>query len=55
MDTLGEMEEVSERYNLRLSQEGTKNIESVILKLPTNKIQDQMASQVNSTKHLEKI
>ena len=52
-----------ERYNLpRLNQEETGNInrpmactenESVILK-PLSKIQDQMASQVNSTKYLEK-
>ena len=31
----------------------SSEIESMILKLPTNKIQDQMTSQVNSTKHLE--
>ena len=29
-------------------------IETVIKKPPTNKVQDLMASQVNSTKHLEK-
>ena len=33
----------------------TRNeIETVIKKLPTNKFQDQMASQENSIKHLEK-
>ena len=30
------------------------DIETVIQKLPTNKFQDQMASQANSIKHLEK-
>lgn len=29
-------------------------IETVINKLPTNKVQDQMASEVKSIKHLEK-
>ena len=53
-----------EKHNLlRLNQEETENIyrpitsteiETVIKNLPTNKIQDQMASQVNSIKHLEK-
>ena len=62
MDKLEEMDKVLERYNLpRLNQEETENmnrpitsteIESVILKLPT-KVQDQMASQVNSIKHLK--
>ena len=53
-----------ETYNLpRLNQEEIENmnrpitssdIETVIKNLPTNKTQDQMASQVNSIKHLEK-
>jgi len=63
MDNLEEMEEFSENYNLlKLNQEGTDNlnryitskeIETVIKNLPTNKAWDQMASQVNSTKNLE--
>ena len=61
MDNLEEMEEFSENYNLlKLNQEGTDNlnryitskeIETVIKNLPTNKAWDQMASQVNSTKN----
>ena len=53
-----------ERYNLqRLNQEKIENrnrpitstnIESLISKFPKRKVQDQMASQMNSTKHLEK-
>ena len=64
MDNLEEMDIFLERYNLpRLNQEEIENInrqitsneiETVILKLPTNKSQDQMASQANSIKHLEK-
>ena len=64
MDNLEEMDKFLERYNLsRLNQEETENmnrpitrneIETVIKNLPTNKIQDHMASQVNSIKHLEK-
>ena len=63
MDNLEEMDKVLERYNLwRLNQEEIENmnrpitsneIETVIKNLPTE-VQDQMASQVNSTKHLEK-
>ena len=63
MDNLEEMEEFSENYNLlKLNQEGTDNlnryitskeIETVIKNLPTNKAWDQMALQVNSTKNLE--
>ena len=59
------MEKILENYNLpKLNQEEIENlnrpitsteIETVIKKnLPTNKSQDQMASQVNSTKNLEK-
>ena len=53
-----------EKYNLpRLIQEEIENmnrpitsneIETVIKNLPTNKSPDQMASQVNFIKHLEK-
>ena len=48
---------------MRLNQEEIENmnrpitsteIETVIKNLPTNKAQDQMASQVNPIKHLEK-
>ena len=68
MDNLEEMDKFLERYNLpRLNQEEIENmnrsvtsieIETVILKKEKNsqetKVQDQMASQANSTKHLEK-
>ena len=64
MDNLEEMDKFLEEHNLlRLNQEETENmnrpitsteIESVIKNLPTNKTQDQMASQANSIKHLEK-
>ena len=64
MDNLEEMDEFLERYNPpRLNQEEIENmdrpitsneIETVIKNLPTNKVQDQMASQVNSIKHSEK-
>ena len=57
------MDKFLERYNLpRLNQEEIENmnrpitsneIETVIKNLPT-KVQDQMASQVNSIKHSEK-
>ena len=62
-DNLEEMNKFLERYNLpRLNQEEIENmnrpitmneIETVIKSLLT-KVQDQMASQVNSIKHLEK-
>ena len=61
-DSLGEMDRFLERYNLpKQNQEETENmntiaitkIESVIKNLPTNKVQNQRASQANSTKHLE--
>ena len=64
MDNLDEMDKFLEMHNLlRLNQEETENInrpvtsteiETVIKNLPTNKTQDQIASQVNSIKHLEK-
>ena len=64
MDNLEEMDKFLEKYNLlSLNQEEIENInrpvpsteiETVIKNLPTNKSQDQMVSQVNSIKHLEK-
>ena len=64
MDNLEEMGKFLENHNLlRLNQEEIENInrpvtsteiETVIKNLPTNKRQYQMASQVNSIKHLEK-
>ena len=64
MDNLEEMDEFLEKYNLpKLNQEETETlnrlitsteIETVIKNLPTKKRQDQMVSQVKSTKHLEK-
>ena len=64
MDNLEEMDKFSERYNLpRLNQEETEKmnisitcneIETVIKIFQQTKVQDQMASQVNSIKHLEK-
>ena len=65
MDNLEEMESFLEKFNLtRLNQEEIEimnnpitntEIEAVIRKLPKKtKAQDQMASQENSMKHLEK-
>ena len=64
MDNLEEMDEFLEKYNLpKLNQEEIENLirpitntemETVIKNFPTNKAQVQMASQVNSTKSLEK-
>ena len=64
INNLEEMDKVLEKHNiLRLNQEETENInrpitstesETVIKNLPTSKAQDQMASQANSIKHLEK-
>ena len=58
------MDKFLEKYNLpKLNQEEIENlnrpitsmeIETVIRKLPENNAQVQMASQLNSTKHLEK-
>ena len=64
MDNHEEIDKFLERYNFpRLNREELENInrpitsneiETVIKNLPTKKVQDQMASQVNSIKHLEK-
>ena len=64
MDNLEEMDKFLEKYNFpKLNQEETENlnrlitsteIETVIKNLPVNKAQVQMASQLNSTKNLEK-
>ena len=64
MDNLEEMVQFLEKYNLpRLNHEEIENInrpitsteiETVIKNLPINRSQDQMASQANSIKHLEK-
>ena len=64
MDNVGEMEKFLEKYNFpQLNQEEIENlnrpitsmeIETVIRNLPTTKVQDQTASQLNSTKNLEK-
>ena len=63
MDNLEEMDKFLEMYNLEdwtkkeienINRPTTSNdIESVIKPLPTT-VQDQMASQVNSMKHLKK-
>ena len=63
MDNLEEMDRFLEKFNFpRLSQEeieainnpitGTE-IEAVIKNLPKRKVQDQVASQENSIKHLD--
>ena len=59
-----EMDKFLEKYSLlSLNQEEIEDInrpvpsteiETVIKNLPTNKSQDQMVSQVNAIKHLEK-
>ena len=64
MDNLEEMDKFLEMHNLpRLNQEEIENInrpntsseiEAVIKNLQQTKAQDQMASQANSIKHLEK-
>ena len=64
MDNLDEMDKFLEKHNLlRLNQEEIENInrpvtsteiETVVKNLPTKKAQDQMASQANSIKHVEK-
>ena len=64
MDNLEEMDKFLEKYNIpKLNQKEiedlnrpitSKEIETVIRNLPTIKAQDQMASQLNSTKNLEK-
>ena len=64
MDNLEEMDKFLEKNNLpKLNQEEIENlnrqirsteIETVIKKLQQTKAQDQTASQLNSTKNLEK-
>ena len=64
MDNLEEMDKFLERYNIpRLNQEEIENMnrptQVINLKLwlklfQQTKVQDQMASQVNSIKHIEK-
>ena len=64
MDNFEEMEKFLEKYNFpKRNQEEiedpnkpmtSKEIKTVIRNLPANKAQDQMASQLNSTKNLEK-
>ena len=64
MANLEEMHKFLEKHNLpRLDQEEIENInrpitsteiETVIKNLPRNKSQDQIASEANSIKHLEK-
>ena len=64
MDKVEEMHKFFEKYNFpKLNQEEIENlnrpitsteIETVIRKLPAKKVQVQKASQMNSTKNLEK-
>ena len=64
MDNLEEMDKFVQKHNLpRLKQEEIENInrpitsneiETVIKNLQQTEAQDQMASQANSIKHLEK-
>ena len=64
MDNFKEMDKFLEKYNFpKLNQEEIENlnrpitnteIETVIRNLPANKAQVQTASQLNSTKNLEK-
>ena len=64
MDTVEEMDKFLEKYNLlKLNQEEIENvkrpitsmeIETIIKNFQQTKVYDQMASQVNSTKYLEK-
>ena len=64
MDNLKEMDKFLERYNFpRLNQEELENInrtitsneiDSVLKIFKQTKVQDQMASQANSAKHLKK-
>ena len=64
MDNLEEIDKFLEKHNLlRLTQEEIENInrpitstevETVIISLPRTKAQDQMVSQANAIKHLEK-
>ena len=64
MDNVEEMDKFLEKYNFpKLNQEQIENlnrpitsteIETVIRNLPAKKAQDQIASQLNSTKNLKK-
>ena len=64
MDSLEEMDRFLDKFNLpRLNQKEIEimnkpitntEIEAVIKNLPKTKVQDQMDSQENSIKHLEK-
>jgi len=64
MDKVEEMDKFLEKYNLlKLNQEEIENvkrpitsmeIETIIKNFQQTKVYDQMASQVNSTKYLEK-
>ena len=64
MDNLEEMDKFLEKYNLpKLNQEEIENlnrpitsteIKTIIRNLPAKKAKDQMASQLNCTKNLEK-
>ena len=64
MDNVEEMDKFLEKYNFpKLNQEEIENlnrlitsteIETVNRNLPANKVQVQTASQLNSTKNLEK-
>ena len=64
INNLGEMEKFLEKYNFpKRNQEEIENlnrpirstkIETVIRRLPANKDQVQMTSQLNSTKNLQK-
>ena len=64
MDNVEEMDKFLEKYNFpKLNQEEIENLnrpitstesETVNRNLPANKVQVQMASQLNSTKNLEK-
>ena len=64
MDNMEEMDKFLEKYNFpKLNQEEIENlnrpitsteIETVIRNLPANTSQDQVASQLNSTKNFKK-
>ena len=64
MDNLEEMDKFLEKYDFpKLNQVEIENlnrpitsmeIETIIRNLPVNKSQDEIASQLNSTKNLEK-
>ena len=63
MDNLEEMDKFLHRYNLpRLNQEDKENMDRQINRnwiydlksFQQTKVEDQMATQANSTKHLEK-